>query len=237
MKTSFSRRQRFALPVLFIISAAAFYGGHSVLENLSQPGDPNVSVARRVKIADARAKLIVQAAKAQIGTRYDARYQTIAYPLGDVSAQRGACTDVIIRSLRAVNIDLQQRIHADMRQNWTAYPRKWGLDAPNPNIDHRRVPNQMQYFDTHAQILTKRADNSTWAQWQPGDIVFWNTGAGRLHTGIISDGVAADGEPFVIHNGSICREDHALNRWPIIGHYRVKTAQSAPQVLAAQVTG
>ena len=145
--------------------------------------------------------------------------------MGDVAPNRGACTDVVIRALRATGIDLQQRIHADMLQNWPKYPRKWGLDAPNPNIDHRRVPNQMTYFDTHAQILTKRAESSTWDQWQPGDIVFWDTGAGRLHTGIISDGVAADGEPFVIHNGSVCREDHALNRWPIIGHYRVELQQ------------
>ena len=236
MKTSL-RRHRFALPILFALSGAAFLGGQQLQLSSSQPGDPNVPVARRVEIANPRVRQIVQAAKSQIGTRYDARYQTIAYPLGDVPANRGACTDVVIRALRATGVDLQQRIHADMLQHWNNYPRKWGLDAPNPNIDHRRVPNQMKYFDTHAQVLTKRADSSTWAQWQAGDIVFWDTGEGRLHTGVISDGVAEDGEPFVIHNGSICREDHALNRWPIIGHYRVNFHTNALQVLAPQLTG
>ncbi len=236
MKPISSPRNRFAISAFFAISSAAFFGGQYVLElSFLQPGDPNVAVARRIEIPNPRARQIVQAAKEQIGTRYDARYQTIAYPLGDVPENRGACTDVIVRALRAVDIDLQQRIHADMLQNWKSYPRKWGLNAPNPNIDHRRVPNQMKYFDTHAHVLTKRADASTWKQWQPGDIVFWNSGEGRLHTGIVSDGVASDGEPFVIHNGSVCREDHALNRWPIIGHYRVKTGKIAPQVLAPQL--
>lgn len=237
MKTTSSRRW-LAIPLLFAISGATFWGGQYILErSFTQPGDANVPVARRIEIANSRTRQIVRAAKAQIGTRYDARYQAIAYPLGDVPANRGACTDVVIRALRATGIDLQQRIHADMLQNWPSYPRKWGLDAPNPNIDHRRVPNQMRYFDTHAQILTKRAESATWNQWQPGDIVFWDTGEGRLHTGIVSDGMAADGEPFVIHNGSICREDHALNRWPIIGHYRVKLEKNTPQVLAPQMTG
>ena len=153
MKTSFSHRKRFAIPLLFLTIGLSYLGGQQLLQRSIIVGDVMVPVARRVEIANPRARQIMQAAKAQIGTRYDARYQTIAYPLGDVPANRGACTDVVIRALRATGIDLQQRIHADMLQNWPAYPRKWGLDAPNPNIDHRRVPNQMQYFATHALVF------------------------------------------------------------------------------------
>ena len=192
-------------------------------ERVWQPlttGEAWVPVARRVEITNPAARQIVRAAHAQIGTHYDAKYAVISYPLGDVPKDRGACTDVIVRSLRAAGYDLQTLIHRDMLARWNAYPKKWQLSAPNPNIDHRRVPNQMQFFKSHGRELTKTAAASTWAQWQPGDIVCWDSGQGRQHTGIISDGVAADGEPFVIHNGSICREDHALNRWPIIGHFR-----------------
>jgi uncharacterized protein YijF (DUF1287 family) len=181
-----------------------------------------VPVARRVPIKSQSARAIVDASKAQIGTRYDASFALLSYPNGDVPPDRGACTDVIVRSLRAVGVDLQARIHRDMKARFASYPQKWGERAPNPSIDHRRVPNQMKYLQRHAQVLTRRADPGTWAQWQPGDIVYWNSGGGRLHTGIISDGVAADGEPFVIHNGSVCIEDHALRRWPIIGHFRVR---------------
>ncbi len=143
--------------------------------------------------------------------------------MGDVSKGRGACTAVIVRSLRAAGIDLQKLIHEDMSARFTAYPQKWGESGPNASIDHRRVPNQIAFFQSHAQVLTTRADASTWKSWQPGDIVYWDTGEGRQHTGIVSDGVDASGEPFVIHNGSVCIEDHALRRWPIIAHFRLKS--------------
>jgi uncharacterized protein YijF (DUF1287 family) len=28
-----------------------------------------------------------------------------------------------------------------MKRHFAAYPSNWGLAAPDPNIDHRRVPN------------------------------------------------------------------------------------------------
>ena len=44
------------------------------------------------------AKIVAGAkAEARRGVRYDASYRVIAYPRGDVRADRGACTDVVIR--------------------------------------------------------------------------------------------------------------------------------------------
>ena len=166
---------------------------------------------------------ILAGAKAQVGTRYDASYQTISYPMGDVEANRGACTDVVIRALRSAGFDLQKRIHLDMKARWNAYPNKWGLEAPNPNIDHRRVPNQMVYFRRYAQVLPLQTSGPNLKTWQVGDIVYWNTGNTgntRLHTGIVSDTRDARGLPYVIHNGSVCLEEDALDRWKIIGHFR-----------------
>ena len=190
-------------------------------ENQSEPG--MARVARRVAIQNSTARAIVQASKAQIGTRYDASFQLLSYPMGDVASNRGACTDVIVRSLRAVGFDLQREIHRDMKARFASYPQKWGEKAPNASIDHRRVPNQIAFLKRHArvQVLDTRADSQTWRNWQPGDLVYWNSGGGRLHTGIVSDGVDASGQPFVIHNGSVCMEDLALVRWPIIAHFRL----------------
>ena len=171
----------------------------------------------------ASAAKILAGARAQIGTRYDASYQTIAYPMGDVAASKGACTDVVIRALRAAGTDLQKRIHDDMSARFDSYPKTWNLAAPNPNIDHRRVPNQMVYFAKYGRALPLSTSGASLKSWQVGDIVYWNTGnAGntRLHTGIVSDTRDWRGLPYVIHNGSICIEDDALDRWPIIGHYR-----------------
>ena len=202
---------------------AAWQMAPQVLGGQSEPSAATVAVvARRVPIRSVQARAIVEASKAQIGTRYDASFQLLSYPMGDVASNRGACTDVIVRSLRAVNFDLQREIHRDMKARFASYPQKWGEKAPNPSIDHRRVPNQIEFLKRHAQVLGTRADARTWASWQPGDIVYWNSGGGRLHTGIVSDGVDKSGQPFVIHNGSVCIEDLALVRWPIIGHFRLK---------------
>ena len=166
---------------------------------------------------------ILAGARAQIGTHYDASYQPIAYPMGDVAASKGACTDVVIRALRAAGYDLQKRVHDDMSARFDAYPKTWGLDAPNPNIDHRRVPNQMVYLRKYGRELPRETAGANLKSWQVGDIVYWNTGNvgnTRLHTGIVSDTRDGRGLPYVIHNGSICIEDDALDRWPIIGHFR-----------------
>ena len=83
----------------------------------------------------------------QSTVRYDGSYRKIAYPMGDVPENIGVCTDVVIRSFRGLGIDLQQRVHEDMKRNFRSYPKKWKLSKPDPNIDHRRVPNLMTYFE------------------------------------------------------------------------------------------
>jgi len=79
------------------------------------------------------------------GVTYDPAYVKIDYPGGDVPADRGVCTDVVIRSYRAQGMDLQVLVHKDMKANFSKYPQIWGLKGPNTNIDHRRVPNLMTF--------------------------------------------------------------------------------------------
>jgi uncharacterized protein YijF (DUF1287 family) len=157
--------------------------------------------------------------EAEQGTRYDASYVSIEYPGGDVSSDRGACTDVVIRAFRNAGIDLQQLIHEDMRENFASYPRKWGLTEPDPNIDHRRVPNQIQFFKTYGESLTLEVEGHL-EEWKWGDVVYWRFSDGRDHCGIISDRTTRDGIPLVIHNAGLAREEKALLRWEITGHFR-----------------
>jgi len=172
-----------------------------------------------VQPANPTAAKIVAAAKAQQGTLYDASYVKIAYPNGDVPRERGVCTDVIVRALRKVGYDLQRLMHEDMKRNFSIYPNKWGLRRPDPNIDHRRVPNQMKFFKRFGIELTRKVSADTLKQWQPGDFVYWDIG-GPLHTGVLSNNVNSSGVPLVVHNLGGCREEDVLTTWKIIGHFR-----------------
>ncbi len=167
---------------------------------------------------------IAVAAQSQIGVSvsYDPAYRKLAYPGGDVPKERGVCTDVIVRALRQARaMDLQQLLHEDIKAAWEAYPHqaRWRLDKPDPNIDHRRVPNLMTYFRRAGYGRTPTRDA---AQYLPGDIVAWDLGRGILHIGIVSDLKSISGIPLVVHNiGAGAREEDILFRYTIIGHYRL----------------
>jgi len=163
---------------------------------------------------------MVKAARAQVGDVYDASYCTLAYPNGDPPRGTGACTDVVIRSLRADGSDSQALVHADMARHWDRYPHRWGLTRPDPNIDHRRVPNLAVFFTRHGRVLPNAVNPKTLPTWQPGDIVAWKLPPSTDHIGVVSDRRDADGVPLVIHNLSRCAEQDVLTAWPIVGHYR-----------------
>lgn len=109
------------------------------------------------------------AARAQIDVTlsYD-RLHRLAYPGGDVPPERGVCTDVVIRALRAVDIDLQRLVHEDMRAHFGADTALWGLTRTDRNIDHRRVPNPETRLRRHGMALPVSNGASGPA---PGDIV------------------------------------------------------------------
>ncbi|WBS02102.1 DUF1287 domain-containing protein [Pseudoduganella sp. SL102] len=154
---------------------------------------------------------LVGAARAQIGVTlsYDPAYQRIAYPNGDVPRERGVCTDVVIRAYRAIGIDLQQRVHEQLRAAGKATDR---------NIDHRRVPNQAAFFRRHGTSLPPSAKPG---DYRPGDVVTWRLQGGLNHIGIVADQVSPAGTPLVIHNiGSGAKLEDVLFAYPVTGHYR-----------------
>lgn len=168
------------------------------------------------------AERIVRGARieAEHGALYDARYARISYPGGDVPPDRGACTDVVIRSLRHAGHDLQRLIHEDMRRHFRLYPRRYGLRRPDPNIDHRRVSNQMVFMRRFGMELPLATTGPARAAWQPGDVVYWMLDSGMEHCGILTDERNGAGLPLVVHNLSVTRQEDCLERWRIIGHFR-----------------
>jgi uncharacterized protein YijF (DUF1287 family) len=164
---------------------------------------------------------VVASAVGQVGvTRtYDPVYVRIPYPGGDVPADRGVCSDVVVRAFRAVGVDLQKEVHEDMRANFRAYPKRWGLKRPDPNIDHRRVANLMTFFERKGKSLPVTSDP---ARYRPGDVVAWELDTGQLHIGIVTDlGVEGSPNRAVAHNiGSGAQVEDVLFSWRVIGHYR-----------------
>ncbi len=170
--------------------------------------------------ATSRAARLIAAARRQVGVTlaYDPAYTQLSFPGGDVPRAKGVCTDVVIRAYRdAFAVDLQALVHTDMAKAFAAYPRKWGLRAPDANIDHRRVPNLQTFFSRGGAA---RPVSNGHKDWQPGDIFTSNVG-GRPHIGIVSDATGSSGAPMIVHNiGGGTREEDRLFDYPLTGRYR-----------------
>ena len=163
--------------------------------------------------------------------RYDPSYFKIDYPNGDVPAEVGVCTDEVIRSYRAVGVDLQKLVHEDMERDFGAYPRAWGAKKTDKNIDHRRVPNLRKFFERQGASLplTEEARD-----YKPGDVVTWDLSSGLTHIGLVVNVPSdADAERFqIVHNiGAGPKMEDVLFGWKITGHYRYEGPKEAvPEV-------
>lgn len=150
--------------------------------------------------------------------RYEPAYVLLTFPGGDVPPDTGVCTDLVVRSYRSLGWDLQRAVHEDMVAAFEAYPRIWGLAAPDASIDHRRVPNLMVFFrrlGADLPLTTGAAD------YQPGDLVVWDLGRGSTHIGIVSTQGGTAGRRLIAHHvGGRPSVDDALLRWPILAHFR-----------------
>lgn len=162
---------------------------------------------------------VLNGAYQQVGKtlHYDGRYRVIAFPGGDVPIERGVCTDVIVRAYRRAGIDLQLLVNQDMSRAFGSYPRLWGLGRPDPNIDHRRVPNLATFFRRHGEVLSISAKPQ---DYRAGDLVTWRLPSGTPHIGLVADRERA-GRPLVIHNiGAGVKVEDVLFSHEITGHYR-----------------
>ncbi|MFM9873854.1 MAG: DUF1287 domain-containing protein [Fimbriimonadaceae bacterium] len=204
-----------AIPLAIAISATAYFSTRQTRPQAPESPEAPTELLERKSINP-----IVKAAREQLinPARYSGAYYKIDYPMGDVPANRGACTDVIIRALRKVNIDLQQKIQEDADKQ--IYPKL--LLGRDRNIDHRRCPNQIQYFSSHASSFPTDSDQTVKNNIQPGDIIFWKLKDGKDHVGIASDILSPSGHPLIIHNiGPTVTEADVLFAWKIVAHFRI----------------
>ncbi|AMC10247.1 hypothetical protein Lupro_02810 [Lutibacter profundi] len=150
---------------------------------------------------------------------YDPSYFSINYPNGDIPSDKGVCTDVIIRAFRKTGIDLQKEVHEDMKSNFNLYPKNWGLKTTDKNIDHRRVPNLMKFFERKGTVKVKSTNPS---DYKPGDIICWNLSGGITHIGIVVKRKSSDNKRYlIVHNigaGQVLED--CMFDFRIIGHYR-----------------
>lgn len=166
-----------------------------------------------LKLSDAAVELTKQRVE------YDPTYFSIPYPNGDVPSNKGVCTDVIVRAYRKVGTDLQKEVHEDMKKNFSVYPKKWGLKTTDKNIDHRRVPNLMTFFERHGKVLKKSVSPT---DYQPGDIVTWDLGGGITHIGIVINKKSEDKTRYlIVHNIGRGQEiADCLFTYKVTGHYK-----------------
>jgi uncharacterized protein YijF (DUF1287 family) len=175
-----------------------------------------------VDIPSVPVRHIIESAHEQlkITTHYTQDYRVVPYPGGDMPADTGACTDVVIRAFRKAGVDLQKEVHEDMAANFAAYPQKWGLTRTDTNIDHRRVPNLQTFFTRKGKAVAISSDGSNY---QPGDVVAWDLdGKGMTHIGLVSNEWNDRTKRYlIIHNigGGVAKEDRLFD-WKITGHYR-----------------
>ncbi|KUJ63948.1 hypothetical protein AR687_00295 [Flavobacteriaceae bacterium CRH] len=152
---------------------------------------------------------------------YDPAYFSIKYPNGDIPENKGVCTDVIIRSYRKLNIDLQEEVHEDMLEKFSVYPnlKKWGMSKTDTNIDHRRVPNLEVFFDRKGENLTITKNPN---DYKTGEIVTWLINDKLPHIGIVTNRKSADGKRnLIVHNvgnGQVLQD--CLFEYKIVGHYK-----------------
>lgn len=154
-----------------------------------------------------------------VTTGYDPSWVKIDYPNGDVPAETGVCSDVVVRAFRKAGIDLQKEVHEDMTRAWPEYPKKWGAKGTDSNIDHRRVLNLMTWLDRQGKSLPVTQDR---ADYLPGDVVAWDLSQGLEHIGILTNlSSESDQHYLIVHNiGAGAKIEDVLLTWKIVGHYR-----------------
>jgi uncharacterized protein YijF (DUF1287 family) len=204
--------------LLFCSPVRIAIAGHMVLILLLSL--PHAAYPQGHSMTAAQAERLVAAAVAQtsMSVTYDGSYRRIGYPGGDVPETIGVCTDVVIRAFRRLGVDLQVKVHEDMARAFSAYPRLWGLTKPDPNIDHRRVPNLQTFFQRAGAALPIARDSSAY---RAGDLVTWMLPGNLPHIGIVTGERPDRAAPLVMHNiGRGPEVGDILFQYPITGHYR-----------------
>src|SRR5262245_26174062 len=151
-----------ALPVSFL-SISLLTGCQTLRSSQRAVEVPQRALAEAMQVkADATPLEKVNAGAVEQTTQttgYDSSYVKLDYPNGDVPQSTGVCADVVVRAFRKAKIELQKELYERMKKNFAKYPQKWSARKPYTNIDHRRAPKLMTWFDRqgNAQPITNDA--------------------------------------------------------------------------------
>lgn len=226
MKTRFASNQWSVNSLcLAVLVAAAFHFQPWVTTAMAQvPPDSGQELAAQARSRlpqdDTFATKLSHAAldRTKQAVRYVPAYVSLPYPGGDVPADTGVCTDEVIRSYRALGFDLQKLVHEDMKENFSAYPKEWGLSKPDSNIDHRRVPNLQTFFKRHGATLPVTTNGEDYL---PGDLITCTVPPHLPHIAMVVPAPDGGTRPWVVHNiGRGPKLEDRLFEFTLTGHYR-----------------
>lgn len=164
---------------------------------------------------------------------YDSSYRTIKYPMGDVPANVGVCTDAVIRVLRDCGIDLQEHVHnAIVADNEDNRGQRYHIKKPNTSIDHRRVWTLKKWFDEKVLYFNEATCGIFMVRGLPteglsrydggyfpgGTILIYEMWPGQGHIGIVVDSE----KNLIFHQvgyGQVI--DASMRAWKIVGAYLI----------------
>lgn len=170
--------------------------------------------------------LVVTRARVEVArvVRYSGQWTPVSgYPMGDIPHNQGACTDLVVRALRVIGLDLQQLVHEDIKSALGAY----GIERADAQVDHRRVAILHTYFRRHLASLPIDPYEQT-DSFEPGDIVFFGKSGRPTHVAIVSNRVGERGLPLILENGGPRpRESDTLDSAtrPLVAHFRIGHVQ------------
>ena len=220
--------------VLLVAAGAVYFFGKPFLPLLqAQQVVPNTERAAAL-IAELQPSAIIgdrlaaaALQRTQSAVVYEDAYYKIPYPNGDIPSGKGRAEDLVVRSYRALGVDLQQRVHDDMGEHFSEYPQIFGRKSADANIDHRLTANLQRFFRRSGAELFVTGDDGDEPSreardYKPGDVVTWRLAGGRSHIGIVVPGPGENrGEAWVVHNiGEGPVWEDCLFNFKIIGHYR-----------------
>ena len=172
---------------------------------------PAALVAPARQSPEAFGLALAAAARAQLDefVVYNDAYIEMSYPMGDVPAFYGVCTDLVVRAYRALGIDLQELVQ------------QTGSGLGDHSIDHRRTETLRRFFSRFGETMAN-SDNPE--DYSPGDLITYYrplNKRSRAHIAIVADRRGASGRPMIVHNrGDGPQLEDALFLDPITGHYR-----------------
>jgi uncharacterized protein YijF (DUF1287 family) len=105
-----------------------------------------------------------------------------------------------------------------MKQNFSAYPKLWGLSKTDTNIDHRRVPNLQTFLKRRGASLPV-TDNPR--DYLPGDLITCTVPPHLPHIALVVPAPDGGERPWIVHNiGRGPQLEDRLFEFPLTGHYR-----------------